>query len=501
MNVLTRVHDVRGSRPALAVGVLLAIAAGFVALEMLVSVRYGYHRDELYFLAAGRRLAWGYVDQPPLSPATARLSESLFGDSLVGLRLFPALAGGAVVFLTGALARELGGGSFAQALAALAVATSTVFLAVHHLAGPTSYDQLAWAGALFLVARILAGGDPRLWLAVGAVAGVGLLNKHTVLFLAGGLAVGLLTVGPREQLRSPWLWAGVALAALIWLPNLVWQVGHDWPTLEMLRSLRAKNSGPGAVVEYLVGQIVQVGPVLVPVWIAGLVWLLRNDALRPYRALGVAFLAVFAVLLVSGGKAYYLAPMYVALFAAGAFAIEHATADGSLGLSRPLIVSGIVVLAVPGVLFALPVMPVNQVQPFQKLNVELGETVGWPRFADTVADVYETLPLGERDDAVVFTSNYGEAGAIDRFGRGRLQAFSGHNSYWWWGPPDTRAHTAIAVGQQARSALAPFFTDCEAAGRINNGHLDNQEQGVAIYVCRGRQTTWADIWPAVRHYN
>jgi len=484
--------------------VAFGIAAAFVAVQMVVSARYGYHRDELYFVASGRRLAWGYVDQPPLSPAVARLSQTLFGDSLVGLRLFPALAGGGVVLLTALIARELGGGPFAQALAALAAAVSGVFLGVHHLAGPTSYDQLAWAGTLLLGLRILGGGDPRLWLAVGAIVGVGLLNKHTVLFLVGGLAVGLLAVGPRDMLRSGWLWAGIAIALVIWLPNLLWQVRHDWATLEMTRSLREKNSGFGGVVELLVGQVLEISPVLVPLWIVGLVALLRGPELQTYRSVAVAYFVILAVLIVSGGKFYYLAPIYTALFAAGAVTVERVTRDGDFWLGRPTIVAGIVVLSLPTFFLALPVVPVDRVEPLRKINWELGETVGWPTFVDTVAGVYDDLSPGERDGAVIFTRNYGEAGAVDRFGdeHGLPRASSGHNNYWWWGPPESDGDVAIVIGVEAQQALEPFFETCELATRIDNGlDIDNEEQDAGVYVCRGRRAPWAEIWPDVRHYN
>ena len=258
------------------------VAAAFVAVEMAVAARYGLHRDELYFLAGTHRLAWGYVDQPPFVVVVARFAVALFGASAPSLRLFSALAGATTVVLTAAMARELGGGRRAQVVAAVAAATSSQVLATTHLLSTATFDLLAWSVVSLLVLRVLRTGDERLWLAVGAAAGVGLLNKYNVLFLLFGLAVGLIASGRADVFRRPWIWAGGALALLIWAPNLVWNAQHDWASISMMQSLHRENSTLGASLQFIPLQLLIAGPVLAPFWIAGLWRCFRHDTARVF---------------------------------------------------------------------------------------------------------------------------------------------------------------------------------------------------------------------------
>ena len=254
---------------------MAGIAAGALVLLMLLAGRYGYHRDELYFVAASKHLAWGYVDQPPLSVALVWLARRLFGDSLYGLRLFPALAFAVAVVLAGLTARELGGRRFAQTLAALLLAVSP-FLILAHLAGPTVYDLVGWALVMLVVLRILRTGDQRLWLLVGLLVGVSLYAKHTILFLVIALLVGFVVDRRWKLLLSPYLWLGAGIAILLWVPNLLWQADHGWPTLAMSAALREKHSGAGYSVTFVILQFVLPGLWAAPVWLAGL-WALLRD--------------------------------------------------------------------------------------------------------------------------------------------------------------------------------------------------------------------------------
>ena len=470
-------------------------------MQLLFSTRYGYHRDELYFLATARHLAWGYVDQPPLTPALAWLAGALFGDSLVGLRLFPALASGAVVLLGGLLAREFGGGCYAQGLAALCMAVSTFVLITGHVLGTTAFDQLAWALCAYLVVRLLRTGDERLWLLVGLVAGVGLLNKHLLPFFGLGVVDGLLLTEGRRPLRSPWLWVGGALALLIFAPNLVWQIENGWPTVEMTRNLQARSSGYGATLAFVPMQLLMVNPFLEPLWLAGLWWLLRAPDGRRSRALGWAYVAILVLLVALGGKPYYLAPMYVVLLAAGAVLAERALRRRARRVLIGLAL-GAGLLAAP---IALPIVPPEMLNtlPVHNANPELAETLGWPELVDTVAGIYESLPPDERATAVIFTANYGEAGAIDHFrkSRGLPSAISGHNNYWLWGPGQARDGTTIAVGVR-RERLEPIFGEVTLAGQVANAHgVDNEEQGAPVWLCRQQKLGWVEAWPSVKHYN
>jgi 4-amino-4-deoxy-L-arabinose transferase-like glycosyltransferase len=488
-------------------GRILLVAGGTALLLLVVAPRYGYHRDELYFLEAARHLAWGFVDQPPLAPAVTLLADSLLGGSPLALRVLPAVTAGALVVLAGLTARTFGGGRFAQILAALCVATVAVFLGVGHLLSTTTFDFLVWAVVLYLVVRILDGADERLWLVVGVVSGIGLLNKWTVVFLAAGLVIGLLVTPQRLRLASPWPWVGAALALVIWSPNLLWQIRNDWPTMEMLSNLRERNLDDDVQLTFLPLQLLYVGPLLAPIWFAGVRWLLVKPEGRAWRSIAWTFLFLVAFFLATGGKPYYIAPMYVPLLGAGSVAVERWLAGRARKFpSRRAVVAAVLLGAVPGLFISLPILPAEVMSsvPLQEINYDLGETIGWPTFAAQVAAVYRTLPAVERASTVLFTGSYGEAGGLDRFGPalGLPEAYSGHNSYWWWGPRPLRRSAAIAVGYFDESFLSRFWDVISVAGRIDNGiDVDNEEQGVTIWLCRQPLAEWATIWPELRHYN
>ncbi|MBA2574736.1 MAG: glycosyltransferase family 39 protein [Nocardioidaceae bacterium] len=464
-----------------------------------MSGRYGYHRDELYFLQAGQHLAFGYLDQPPLTPLLARAALELFGDSLVGLRLASALTAGVVVLVTGLIAREFGGGRNSQVLAAGCIAVSAILLAVGHLLSTSTFDFLAWTALSWLVVRALRDSG-RSWLAVGLVAGIALQNKSLVAFLLAGLAIGLLVAGPRAAMRNPWPWAAAAIALMLWAPNLVWQAVHGWPQLELSAAIAAGGSGTSEPWwSFLPFQLVLISPLLVPVWAAGLWRLARDPGLRTYRAFAVAYPLLAVVFMVTGGKPYYLAGLYPVLLAAGAEPTLRWARGGMSGIRRDVMLSGVV-----SAVLMLPLLPVQHLAdtPIVAINYDAGETVGWPAFARTVAGVHAGLPTAERDSAIVFTRNYGQAGAVDRYGAelGLPPAYSGHNSYAEWGPPpETAAEPTIVIGYE-RDQLEQWFGSVEEAARIDNGvGLENDEQGTPVWVCGERLAPWARLWPQLRH--
>jgi hypothetical protein len=511
-------REVDRAQPVALVG-LLGVAALLVALLLLVAGRYGYHRDELYFLVASRHLAWGYVDQPPLTPALAGLARLLFGDWLPGLRLFPALAVGALVVVTGLIARELGGGRAAQVLAAACVAASGVTVAVGHLHSTTTYDVLLWGVGLLLLARLLGTGDRRLWLAIGLVAGVGLLNKATVAQLAGVVLVGLLADRrARRLLASRWLLAGAAVAVALWAPYLAWQAGHGWPQLAIFADLRATDGGLGAGLAFVPFQLLMTNPALAPLWVVGLVVLLRDGWARPWRPLAVAYLLLVGFYTLVGGKPYYAFGFYPVLFAAGAVWLAHRRErpegsgephggapvhQGGLPLRRLL--PAVAVAAALPLPLLLPLLPASTLGVVATVNEDAGETFAWPTYAAQVLRVREALPPAERAGVVAVTGNYGEAGALARYGGvwGRQAVFSGHNSLWWWGPPGGDGRVVIVVGYgRDRAFLERRFRSVTLAGRLDNGHgVDNEEQGQPIWVCRGLDGTWAASWRDWRHYS
>lgn len=470
-----------------------ASAVGVIALLLGLASRYGFHRDELYFVVAGRRLDWGYVDQPPMTPLIARVSESALGTSAFGLRVLPAIAVGVIAIMAALIARRLGGSRSAQVFAAFTSGFTGVLLGMGHLLSTAVFDYLFWTIALWLLVCILDDADPRLWLALGLVVGVGLENKYTIGFFAAAILVGILVTRQRRRLLSPWPWLGVALAAVIALPNLIWQASHQWPQMEVAEQLAERSDGPLA---FLLNQPLLLSITLAVPAGAGLWWLFRTDRARRWRPIPIAFVVLIVVFMVTGGKAYYVAPMYPVLLAAGAVWFE--------GLSRTwksLIAGFAVVGVLAGMIIALPVVPVDQVHSVDATG-ELGETVGWPLLIDEIEAAYQRIPTDARDQTIVFTGSYGEAGAVDVLGPdlGLPQAYSGHNNYWIWGPP---AHHGpiIAVGP-VQPWLAEICPDIELVATLGNPYsVENEVMGQPLFVCAEPTGQLADIWDGLRHYN
>jgi len=490
--------------PRLAVGPLALLAAGVVALLVAFSDRYGYHGDELYFLVAGRHLAWSYPDLPPLVPLLARIVTDIAPHSLVVLRLPSALVAGATVALTGLTCRELGGGKWSQLLAAGAMAVSPLLLASAHLFGTTPLDLFFWTLLVYLVVRILRTGDERLWIVGGLVAGVGLLNKDLVAFLAFGVLAGIAIAGPRRRLASPWLWASALIAGLLWTPYLVWQAQHGWPQLAVAHSIAAGRSGTSEPRwAFLPFQLVLVSPYLAPVWIAGLVRLFRAPALRFCRALAWSWAVLAAVFIVSGGKPYYLGGLMPLLLAAGAPATIAWLARGRSRLRRTLVLAAVALTALTAIVVTLPVIPVGDLHRtnLTSLNYDAGQTVGWPAYVGEIARVYHGLPASERASAALLASSYAQAGAIDRFGPalGLPGAYSGHDGFWYWGPPPAGATTFVAVGFD-HAFLTRSFGDVRLATRLDD-HLgvDNDNQGAPVWICRQPRADWQVLWPTFRY--
>lgn len=472
---------------------------GLVAVVLIAFAGgYGYHRDELYFLAAGDHLAWGYADQGPLTPLMAHLMDGLAPGSLTALRIPSALMAGATVVLTGCIGRELGAGRRAQLIAAECAALASVVLVTGHLLSTSTFDLFAWALVTWLVARVLRTGEHWPWPAAGLVAGLALLNKPLIAFLLAGLGAGLLIAGPRHLLRGRWPWAALAIALVMWAPWLIWQGRHGWPQLEVSSSIAGGGSGSSqprwALLPF---QLLLVSPVLAPVWIGGLVALLRRPALRPFRCFAVAWVVLAVVFLVTGGKPYYLAGLFPVLLGAGGIEADAWLERGRSGLRGALLGTAVAASALVSIAIALPALPADRAGPVIAMNGDVGETIGWPDLARAVGRVYDRAG----GKAVVFTSNYGEAGAVDRYGPalGLPRAYSGHNGFAEWGPPPDRPGPVVVVGL-GRATLARRFEGCRLAARASNGAgVDNDERGEPIDLCAGTRGRWSRIWPALRH--
>ncbi|MCW2758357.1 MAG: hypothetical protein JWO46_2103 [Nocardioidaceae bacterium] len=480
------------SRAAFARTQVLLVAGGLVVLLLAYAGRYGYHRDELYFVLLGGHPAFGYVDQPALIPLLDHAVDVLSGHSLFWLRVPPALCVGAAAVLVGLTARELGARRGGQVLAAAAWAISAVVLASGHLAGTTAFDLLGWTALTWLVVRALDEGG-RWWLWAGLTAGVALEVKLLVAFFLFALTVGLLAVGPRDALRDRFLWVGAALAVVLWLPDLLWQAANGWPQLDLSRSIASGGSGTSSSRWVFVPfQVVQLSPVLVPVWAVGWWRLLRRDELRRWRCFAVAFVVLLVVFIATGGKPYHLTGAYAALFAAGAQPVVDWCRRG--WLVGALVVGG----AISALLF-VPILPVSAIAgtPITAINYDAGETVGWPGFVATVRAAWEALP--SRSHAAILANNYGEAGAVARFAPD-LPVYSGHNSLRALGGPPDDTTTVLALGFDATQLRALFGTVTKVATAPTPYGIDNDEAGEPIYVASDPLRPWPQTWRRLERY-
>lgn len=488
-------------RPAFAWRPVGLVALTMVAALVATITRYGYHRDELYFRLLGQHPSWGYVDQPPATPLIARAAIEIFGDTVWAMRVPALLCGVGAVFLAALVAREFDGSAGAQTLAAAGM-LSAFPLVVGHILLTASLDLVVWAAFTLFAVRALRRAEPKWWLAAGAVIGLGLYNKLLVVLLLVGLGIGVLAVGPRSVLRSGWLWAGVGLAVALGSPNIVYQVVNDFPQSKMAAAL-AENKGDEARATFVPFQILFLGPPLVPIWIAGLVAMWRD---RAVRAFAVAYPVICVLLLILAGQPYYTMGLVVALYAAGCVPVVRWLARGGAG-RKAVIGAAVAVNVAAAAVLALPSLPVRTFGDsfIPGLNQAARDTVGWPTYVRQVAAVVDGLTPDERAAAVIITGNYGEAGALDRYGPalGLPAVYSGQNELYNLGPPPESASHVVFVMQSPQAPYADAFASCTREGRLNNGvGVENEEDEEAmIYVCRNRLVPWGRLWVRIQHYD
>jgi len=472
------------------------VAVAVTALLLATAGRYDYHRDELYFRLLGRDPRWGYVDEPPFTPLLTRLAIEVFGDHVWAIRVPSALMIGALAVLAAAIAREVGGGAVAQALAASGVAGAFPLVA-GHLVTTATPDLLVWAGVLLFVLRALLREAGRNWIGAGVLAGLGLYNKHLVVLLLGCLAAGLLLAGPRRVLAGRQLWLAVAVAAVIGLPNLLYQIANDFPQAAMAQAI-AENKGAESRAQLLPFQLILLGLFLVPVWVAGLVTLLRDSRLRAARAVAVAYPVMLVLVLVIAGQPYYPMGLVLTLFAVGAVPVERWLA-GRRG-RRWLLGAAVAANVAVSVVFALPVLPAGRAGPIAAINSTVADQIGWPEYARQVSDVYAALPPADRARAVIVTGNYGEAGALDR--HGLPDVYSGHNELHRYGPPPDSRTVLVLVSQAPPERIAATFGACRPQTRLrNDAGVENEELAATVYVCRDLPRPWRELWPELRHFD
>ncbi|HEV2223844.1 MAG TPA: glycosyltransferase family 39 protein, partial [Candidatus Acidoferrales bacterium] len=497
----------------------LAIFATFV--HFMFSGRYGYFRDELYYAACGQHLAWGYVDHAPLIAWVARLSRTLLGNSLFALRFFPALAAAGKVILAGWMARELGGRRFAQSLAAVAVLVAPIYLTFDSFLSMNSFEPLFWMACAAILMRILNGGSEKLWLLFGVVAGLGILNKHSMLFFGSGIFIGLWLASARREYAKKWIWFGGAIAFLIFLPNLIWEIRNGFPTIALLHAVIGTKYATLTPWQFIWQQTLLTLPLATPIWLAGLWFLLWNPARDAasaalhdiehktaygfartrilalgqrstqgiYAPLAWAYVVVLIEMIALHGKIYYLAPAYPMLLAAGAVWIEAQLPTRAQKWLRPALYKVIIVatLVVGGLIaapLAMPILPVNAAVeysrfwdvdaihpenvPLGKLPQLFGDMYGWRHQVQAIAKIFDSLPTADRSQCAILALNYGEASAVDYFGPAYHlpPAISGHNQYGLWGPRGYTGNVVIAIGYTAEQ-LQRFFGEVTLAARIS----------------------------------
>jgi hypothetical protein len=497
-----------------ATAILAAVAATKVLIQLAGIAHYGVFRDELYYMACGEHLAWGYVDQPPLIALMAWLVRHLFGSSLFALRILCTVAGAIVVYCTGVLARELGGGRYAQFLAAISILLAPGYLAFDSFFSMNGFEPVFWLFCTWIAVRIVNGASPKWWLAFGVVAGVGLENKHSMLVFGFGLVAGLMLSGERRLFRSKWIWIGGVIALALFFPNLVWEARHGWPQIEVVRNGQLYKNALVSPLRFVAEQIAFLGPLALPVWLGGLVWLFFSPKAKRFQFLGWAYLIVLALFIGAGGKSYYPLPVYTVLMAAGGVALEQWTTEWGRPWWRVAYPTLLVLGGLFTIPFGVPVLPVDtflrysQLLPFSKavggdrdaaiaeLPQLYADMFGWDNTTLTVAHVYRSLPPAERTDCGILGGNYGETGAIDYYGPalGLPKALGGHNSYYFWGSHGHSGACMIIFGEQS-SEFIQLFGDVRLAATADNPHAMPNEQHIPIYICRKPLAPLSVLWP------
>jgi len=490
------------------------LAAVALALHLYASGGYGYFRDELYFIACGERPDWGYVDQPPLVPLIAAAMHGLVPSSLLMLRLIPALSHAATIALTAETVRLLGGGRWAQALAALCVFGAGAYLVFGTLLLTDTLQPVTWLFCAYGLIRVMRGGSERWWLAIGIAAGVGFLAKYTIAFWLVALGIGLVATPARRLLARPSPYIGGALAALIVLPNIGWQWAHGWPFLEIGRVAAETKNVALSPLAFVGEEMWQLNPATAPVWLAGFAALAFTRRFADLRAFAVAFAALIGAMIALHGKAYYPMGAYPLLFAAGGVALEAWIAHAAACVAITGVIAAFAVIAAP---FALPILPVERFVAYERalgiapniqekralgaLPQHFADMFGWPELAALVGHAYEALPAEERSAAVFLANNYGEAAAIDVLGAPwhLPPAISPHNQYFLWGP---RGHDGSIVLRLADNpaSLLRTYASVEPAGRFEVPWAMPDETGQTLWICRGRKQPLDEAWPKLRRY-
>jgi 4-amino-4-deoxy-L-arabinose transferase-like glycosyltransferase len=486
--------------------ILIYLALATILVQWLLGGRFGFHRDELATLEDARHLAWGYIAYPPITPFFGRISLILFGTSISGFRFFASVAQATSVVLTGLMARELGGRRGAQLVAAAAAIPFCI--ASGALMQYVAFDYVCWVLTAYFVIRLLKSDDPRWWLAIGTAIGLGMMSKYTMGFFAIGITVGVLATNTRRHLASKWLWTGVALSLLVFLPNLLWQVQHHFISLDFLHDIHQRDVRIGRAKGFLPDQL-KFTLLAVPLWLAGLYFYLFSKAGSRFRMLGWMYIVPLVLFVVAKGRGYYLGPAYPMLYAAGSVwgeqrlqSLRRAPAAALRTLARVALTADILIFGA----IAIPPAPINSTlwNFASKNNGDLLEEVGWPELVQAIAQIRDSLPAEDRSHLGILAANYGEAGAVNLYGPafGLPPAISGVNSFWAHGYGSPPPQTLIVLGFSP-GFLQRNFASCQIVAHTPNPYnIENEEtrEHPNLYVCRGLRQSWPDFWKGFHYY-
>ena len=498
------------------------ISALSLVLHLMAVRGFGFFRDELYYIACSNHLAWGFVDQPPLSILVLKMMKLLFGNSLLAVRALPAVGGAVFVFLTGLMARELGGKRFALFLASAAGFAPVGNLFQFHVYSMNFIDLLLWQAAILILIRLVKTENPKLWMPFGVLAGLGLQNKISLLLLVFGLGVGVLLTKRRSDLKNRHFWLGVGLAILIFLPYLIWNFTHGWPTMEWMHNAETQKNIKDTPLAFVIGQLLYNNPLSTLLWLPGLLYFFFHKEGKKFRLFGWVCLSLFLLFMALGGKNYYLAGVYPVLFAGGAVFFESAFRPKtgrvlSAALAVSLIISTLLlspltlpILSVKKTVAYVEGSGLNRSQERNEIGVlpqHFADMFGWEEFTATIAGIYKTLTPEEQAGCLIYVRNYGEAAAVDFYGPkyGLPKAACAHNSYWYWGPPQWDGGVAIIMGDsrdpQASSAdLSTYFETVVLAGTTRCEFCMPYENNRAIFLCRRARFSFQEIWPGEKDF-
>jgi 4-amino-4-deoxy-L-arabinose transferase-like glycosyltransferase len=484
----------------------------FLILTLITAERYGFFGDELYYFACSKHLAWGYVDHPPMVALLTFLSTHIFGETMFSLRLMSGLAGAITVFLTALIARDLGGGKFSQSLAALSICFAPAFPGMSSFFSMNPVDIMLCALFVVLFVRAIKAPSRTKWIGLGILLGVGLLNKYTFLVLAFSLLVSLVITKQWRVLGSPWLYVSGTVGVLIFVPHIVWQIYHGWPTLEFMRNATEYKNLSLSPLAFLSQLAIALNPFTLPLWLSGLAYLFFSRHVKEFRFLGWATIVFLLVYMVQNSKVYYVVPIFPIVLAAGAVAVERFSQIMEAKWPRWITVSILIVSGTILMPLAVPVLPVNQFVMYAKtlglwnlIRMEKGEgdvlplhfvyRLGWPGLVETTRNAYRALPQDERDSCAVLASWYGIAGAIDHFGPtvGLPHAICPRNNYWLWGTRNYSGKVAVAVGYDA-GFLRQFFDSVEHLARFDQSF----GYGADVYLCKRPKAPLEEMWPRLK---